>query len=321
MFLSVIIPVYNVEPYLHRCIDSVIAQNMGNEIELLLIDDGSKDASGYICDEYSKMYSWIHTFHIPNGGVGNARNYGIKHAQGDYFTFIDSDDFLDPGLYKEIYHFHKKQPSDLYTFGYKDYPMGNGSSHSLENRRCNSEVELALLYLELKQNYLMFPVFNKIFKYADNYNSRFSIKVHYYEDYLFTLECLNKVKSACVINMPAYNYVHHSGEHLGGKYTVPEVVVEVAKELKKRSDLLSQNKELTQFTVVEYYNNLLHAVDNCQNINDSLKYIRILLTEIKRYGFLSEFKQYLGRRRILMTFQNSIWVLPICYIRRIILKI
>ena len=69
MFLSVIIPVYNVEPYLHRCIDSVIAQDMGDEIELLLVDDGSKDASGAICDEYASKYSWIHAFHIPNGGV------------------------------------------------------------------------------------------------------------------------------------------------------------------------------------------------------------------------------------------------------------
>lgn len=68
MFLSVIIPVYNVEPYLHRCIDSVIAQDMGDEIELLLVDDGSKDASGAICDEYASKYSWIHAFHIPNGG-------------------------------------------------------------------------------------------------------------------------------------------------------------------------------------------------------------------------------------------------------------
>ena len=114
MFLSVIIPVYNVEPYLHRCIDSVIAQDMSDEIELLLVDDGSKDASGAICDEYASKYSWIHAFHIPNGGVGNARNYGIEHVQGEYFTFIDSDDFIDPGFYKEVLRLHRQTPSFIW---------------------------------------------------------------------------------------------------------------------------------------------------------------------------------------------------------------
>ena len=141
MFLSVIIPVYNVEPYLHRCIDSVIAQDMGDEIELLLVDDGSKDASGAICDEYASKYSWIHAFHIPNGGVGNARNYGIEHVQGEYFTFIDSDDFLDPG--------------------YKDYPIDGSGGHVLKQCRCDNAESLAQLYLDMKRNYLMFPVVNK----------------------------------------------------------------------------------------------------------------------------------------------------------------
>ena len=74
MFLSVIIPVYNVDKYIAKCINSVIAQNINEEIELILVDDGSKDSSGKICDDYASKYSWIKVFHIPNGGVGNARN-------------------------------------------------------------------------------------------------------------------------------------------------------------------------------------------------------------------------------------------------------
>ena len=116
MFLSVIIPVYNVERYISRCIDSVISQHLNNEIELLLVDDGSKDLSGKICDEYASKYSWIRAFHIPNGGVGNARNYGLKQASGEYITFIDSDDFLDEGIYAEIYKLHKEYNADAYVF-------------------------------------------------------------------------------------------------------------------------------------------------------------------------------------------------------------
>ena len=119
-----------------------------------------------------------------------------------------------------------------------------------------------------------------------------------------------------MIEQTAYNYVHHSGEHLGGKYTTPEVVVEVARELKRRSDLLPQSDELTQYTILEYYNNMLHAVDSSRGIKQRLQYIRILLREIETFGF----KKYLGRRKILMQFSSPVGVLMMCLLRNLILK-
>ena len=320
MFLSVIIPVYNVEPYLHRCIDSVIAQDMSDEIELLLVDDGSKDASGAICDEYASKYSWIHAFHIPNGGVGNARNYGIEHVQGEYFTFIDSDDFIDPGLYKEVLRLHRQNPSDVYVFGYKDYPDNNSGRPGSKQCRCDDAKSLAQLYLDMKRNYLMFPVFNKIFNSIENQEHRFLTNIHYFEDCLFALDCLGKAKSVGVIEQASYNYVHHPGEHLGGKYTEPGVIVEVARELKKRSDFLPQSDELTQYTILEYYNNLLHAVNSSRGVKQRLQYIRILLREIETFGFKTEFKKYLGRRKILIQFSSPVGVLMMCLLRNLILK-
>ena len=320
MFLSVIIPVYNVEPYLHRCIDSVIAQDMSDEIELLLVDDGSKDASGAICDEYASKYSWIHAFHIPNGGVGNARNYGIEHVQGEYFTFIDSDDFIDPGLYKEVLRLHRQNPSDVYVFGYKDYPDNNSGRHGSKQCRCDDAKSLAQLYLDMKRNYLMFPVFNKIFNSIENQEHRFLTNIHYFEDCLFALDCLGKAKSVGVIEQASYNYVHHPGEHLGGKYTEPGVIVEVARELKKRSDFLPQSDELTQYTILEYYNNLLHAVNSSRGVKQRFQYIRILLREIETFGFKTEFKKYLGRRKILIQFSSPVGVLMMCLLRNLILK-
>ena len=320
MFLSVIIPVYNVEPYLHRCIDSVIAQDMSDEIELLLVDDGSKDASGAICDEYASKYSWIHAFHIPNGGVGNARNYGIEHVQGEYFTFIDSDDFIDPGLYKEVLRLHRQNPSDVYVFGYKDYPENNSGRHGSKQCRCDDAKSLAQLYLDMKRNYLMFPVFNKIFNSIENQEHRFLTNIHYFEDCLFALDCLGKAKSVGVIEQASFYYVHHPGEHLGGKYTEPGVIVEVARELKKRSDFLPQSDELTQYTILEYYNNLLHAVNSSRGVKQRLQYIRILLREIETFGFKTEFKKYLGRRKILIQFSSPVGVLMMCLLRNLILK-
>ena len=93
--ISVIIPVYNTEKYLRRCIDSVLAQSY-QDFELLLIDDGSKDSSGAICDEYAAKDARVRVFHKENGGVSSARNVGLDHARGEWITFVDSDDWVHP---------------------------------------------------------------------------------------------------------------------------------------------------------------------------------------------------------------------------------
>ena len=92
--ISVIIPIYNVEKYLSDCIDSVLNQTYSN-LEIILVDDGSTDNSGKICDSYEKKYSNIKTVHKKNAGLGYARNTGLEHATGDYVMFLDSDDYLD----------------------------------------------------------------------------------------------------------------------------------------------------------------------------------------------------------------------------------
>ena len=90
--ISVIVPVYNVEKYLPRCIDSILSQTF-TDFELLLIDDGSPDNCGKICDEYAAKDSRVRVFHKPNGGVSSARNLGLDNARGEWIAFIDSDDF------------------------------------------------------------------------------------------------------------------------------------------------------------------------------------------------------------------------------------
>lgn len=322
MFLSVIIPVYNVELYISKCIESVISQHLNNEIELLLVDDGSNDSSGKICDRYASQYSWIKVFHIPNGGVGNARNYGLKHASGEYFTFIDSDDFLDKGIYAEIYKLHKEYNADAYIFGYKDYPQNEKAKvHILKQGYCNDPATLANKYLEMKKNLLMFSVINKVFKKSVCNNILFNTDVHYFEDYLFALSCLNKVSSLYTIDKAAYNYVHHTGEHLGIKYSKPDIIVSVAKEIKYLSFLLPQNNELRKYTILEYYNNLLHAMDSSKGVFKRFKYAKLLISEIKKNGFLQEFREFLGRRKPLMIIPNTFGIIFMSYLRSLILKL
>lgn len=92
--ISVIVPVYNVEKYLRRCVDSILAQTF-TDFELLLIDDGSTDKSGEICDEYGRIDGRVRVFHQENGGVSKARNVGLDHAKGEWMTFCDSDDYVN----------------------------------------------------------------------------------------------------------------------------------------------------------------------------------------------------------------------------------
>lgn len=139
MKLSIIVPVYNVEKYLKHCINGLINQNI-NSSEIILVDDGSTDASGIICDEYSNIYENIIVIHKKNGGLSSARNAGIKKAKGEYLMFIDSDDFIyekehindifpylkyDIIQYKMIYYYENKDKylflNDLNTYSYLSY--------------------------------------------------------------------------------------------------------------------------------------------------------------------------------------------------------
>lgn len=100
--ISVVVPVYNVEQYLEECIGSILGQTYPN-IEIMLVDDGSTDASSSICDKYASEHDCIKAIHRQNGGLSAARNTGVKASHGDYIGFIDSDDFISPVFYEALY--------------------------------------------------------------------------------------------------------------------------------------------------------------------------------------------------------------------------
>lgn len=114
--ISVIVPVFNVEKYLRRCVDSILSQSF-NDFELILINDGSKDESGKICDEYKEKDSRVIVFHYPNQGVSAARNHGLDSAAGDWVAFVDSDDYILPDYLQNMYDNAKKFDSNLVLSG------------------------------------------------------------------------------------------------------------------------------------------------------------------------------------------------------------
>lgn len=110
--ISVVIPVYNTEQFLERCIDSVLAQTYPN-LEVILVDDGSQDNCGLICDQYAHQDNRVKVIHKRNGGVSSARNCGLDVASGDYITFVDSDDYIDPNMYESMINIAKKYQCEL----------------------------------------------------------------------------------------------------------------------------------------------------------------------------------------------------------------
>ncbi len=132
MKLSVIIPCYNTAPYLHRCIDSVIAQTYSN-LEIILVDDGSTDDTPEVCDEYATKDVRIHVIHKTNGGVSEARNVALEIATGEFVTFIDSDDYVEPYMYEEMMAVAKQSQTDIVQCGHirhkeKEWPALNENS-------------------------------------------------------------------------------------------------------------------------------------------------------------------------------------------------
>ena len=118
--VSVIVPIYNVEKYLERCLESLVNQSL-QEIEILLIDDGSTDNSPLICDKYAKQDQRIKVVHKQNQGLGMARNTGLELASGEYVVFIDSDDFIEKNAYQEMYDMIKEENAEILITNYYEY--------------------------------------------------------------------------------------------------------------------------------------------------------------------------------------------------------
>ncbi len=124
VFFSVLIPVYNVEPFVGECLDSILTQGYEN-LELLVVDDGSTDKSGILCNEYAARDARVHVFHKPNGGLMSARRYAIERARGDYILFVDSDDSLLPRAFETLDRAVRESGADCVIYGARsDAPGG-----------------------------------------------------------------------------------------------------------------------------------------------------------------------------------------------------
>ena len=206
--VSIIVPVYNSEDYLEKCIHSIMEQTYP-EWECILVDDGSTDMSGKICDFYAEKDNRIKVLHKINGGVSNARNVGIENSEGEWIMFIDSDDFLEKTTLKESLDFVKDAEVDLVVFGIRDeFPYKKKSIRPDYSKvdTCKNIGE-KLLFAD-KNGMLKGPV-NKLFRRSlISFDIRFDETMYYGEDTKFTFTYLLKCNKLSFLWKDFYHYVH-----------------------------------------------------------------------------------------------------------------
>jgi len=236
--ISIIIPVYNVEPYIRKCLDSVIGQTHKN-LEILLINDGSSDAGGKICDEYAAGDSRLKVFHQANGGLSAALNVGLSNFTGDYLGFVDSDDWIEPDMFETLYKSAKKENVPVSVVGY--FKDTDSESMAMTNKLNIPDgvisVRNMLLYPLKRDDYLGFCsyVWNKLYSAGIIRSSgiKFDEKIRYGMDVIFYYSLVLSAKCTCTYtNKQMYHYFQRSA------------AISKTKSVSTKSDILTAYKSI-----------------------------------------------------------------------------
>lgn len=208
--VSIVIPVYNVEGYLQSCVDSILSQSYRN-FELILVNDGSKDSSPAICDEYAKMDSRVVVIHKENEGPSRTRNRGIEEAKGDYLMFVDSDDILVEGTLEKMINAMDQSNADLCICGYERFRGDWSLPSSLTTEPLQiykDRKELAAVYNQPKTNMFGVSIWAKLYRLdiIKTHGIRFDTAISYEEDCVFNLDYFRHVNTTAVLPDVLYRW-------------------------------------------------------------------------------------------------------------------
>lgn len=278
MKLSVIVPVYNTSKYLKKCLDSILNQTF-QDIELILVDDGSTDNSYSILEEYKKKYpKKIVLLQKENGGQGSARNLGLKHAKGDYITFVDSDDTIDKNMYDEMYNLAIKRKYDIVVCGLQDYYEQNNSTQEIS---LNLKEEVSIPEALLKS---VPSVVNKIYHRSLFKNMLFNETI-WYEDFPYSMELIVNAKKIGYIDKPFYQYFHRVKSTMHNENITRNL--DILKAYDDLLDYLKENKlydkyqeELSFLLLKEIY---ISTINRIIRTNNPYKEKKIVIRKIEEY--------------------------------------
>ena len=217
--ISIIVPIYNSEKYLKRCIDSLVNQSM-KEIEIILVNDGSTDGSLKLIEDYAMKDSRIRIINKNNGGVSTARNAGIEIATGKYISFVDSDDWCEINMFEKMYEPAKEMELDFINIGYS---MDNKKGISILKNPGNKYLvstnleEIAAALTELPLGYSVMKLYKS--DLISKNKIRFKANIALGEDAIFVQDYVYHINSIAIIDSCSYHYVRCNNESLSTKYT------------------------------------------------------------------------------------------------------
>ena len=242
--LSIIVPVYGVEKYIDKCLNSLVKQSL-KEIEIIVVNDGTKDNSQKIIDKYVKKYPDIIKSYIKeNGGQGSARNYGLEKANGEYIGYVDSDDFVEKDMYKKLYNKAKENNYDIVVCG------NYNESEDYQNKNIDAFINNYNTDLE-NIFFGKMAVWNKIYKRDILIKNKLEFKEKvWYEDLAFTLKAIMNSNTFAFIDEPLYDYLIREGSTMNNSNVQRNLEI-----LDAFNDILSyiqHNKKEEYFSKIEF---------------------------------------------------------------------
>lgn len=256
--ISIIIPVYKVEKYLEKCIESVLKQTYTN-LQIILVDDGSPDNCGKICDEYAKKDSRIEVIHKANGGLSDARNVGISKAKGRYIGFVDSDDWINKEMYKILYELCEKNNSDIAECR---YTVTTGNEMNLDNSSnlitiLNNEEAIKSLYTNT--SYGSVVSWNKLYRCELFKDIKFP-EGKLNEDQFTTYKLYYKSNKIVLIDKVLYYYFQSTKSIMRSEFTLKKLdaieAIESSHKFFEENnlyDLVLWNDTLYSFVLIKYF--------------------------------------------------------------------
>lgn len=242
--VSIIVPVYGVEKYIDKCLDSLVKQSL-KEIEVIVVNDGTKDNSQKIIDKYVKKYpDKIKSFIKENGGQGSARNYGLEKVSGEYIGYVDSDDFIEKDMYKKLYNKAKEKDYDIVVCG--NYNV----SEDYQNK--NVDVFINNYNTDLENIFFgKMAVWNKIYKRDILIKNKLEFKEKvWYEDLAFSVKAIMNSNTFAFIDEPLYDYLIREGSTMNNSNVQRNLEI-----LDAFNDILSyikHNKKEEYFSKIEF---------------------------------------------------------------------
>lgn len=273
--ISVIVPVYNVERYLPQCLESILSQSY-RQLEIILIDDGSKDCSGDICDAYAQRDDRIVVIHQANGGAAAAKNAGLRAATGEYLSFVDSDDYLEPDAYAYMVKILEEQNADVVQFAFQDIYTHNIVHRPLQ--ACTMSRNEYLLYF--LDNWTCALLWNKLYKRSLFYGIFFE-EGHKIDDEYFTYQGFFRAEKIVLDSTIIYNYRRRASGVMYSPESQSRIVYDSIDFIaKRRKNVVQRIPELRK----KYDRDFAYAmVEQSRRPYNSVASITLAQTSIKEY--------------------------------------